>query len=743
MGISSVNIIPNFIICTINIRLLLILVNKNSIVFLWKGGGGLLDFKWLKASFGYKLLLFMFALLLMSGIFIGVPSYYIAVSELDLKGEMVLKNSVEGALHLIEAKQEAVSRGELTLEEAQEQVREALIGKKNTDGTRTITSSIDLGKDGYFVAYSRDGVELMHPMLEGQNVWEVTSKGKDAFYLVQDQIAKGLNGGGFTYYSWELPHSQLIGAKVSYAKLEPRWNWVVVATSYMASYNAGAVGIMRVMVFTLILLLGFGGIISYRYVKASTKPIEAVAEAMKDAEVGLYKPIESLDREDEIGQLVEGFNSMVSAIHSAYEDLLAQQQKADFYAYYDRQSGLPNMNRLREYVGERMAEEKLKGQMVLLQISVYDNLVSLYGSEYGEDLMCRIGGFIAKYQEDSNQIARVSVSEFAAWIEQWSESQLIEQLFKLKMVLDIEIENWGFGKLVDYAIGFSKFPKDGDNFDTCFQMASIALNHAKTLPERIMGFDDALYRHMDQEAKMLEEAALYLNSDAFYPVYQGKYHEGKGCFIGVEALARWDSIQFGSVSPGIFIPMLTKAGLMHVFSEVMLEKVMMGLEAVRQRYGPEVSVSVNIPHEFFYREDLLSLLDELMIRHQVPPQAIVLEITEDTFIRSTAFISAQINALRAKGIKVSLDDFGTGYSSLNYLTTIRFDEIKIDKRFIDDLQHSERARQLLTHIVALAKTFDAEVVAEGVESKEQVEIIVASGCDIIQGYIYSKPHKIH
>lgn len=703
----------------------------------------MLNLKWLRASFGYKLLLFMIALLLMSGLFIGIPSYYIAVSELDLKGEMVLKNSVEGALHLIEAKQEAVRRGELTLSEAQEQVREVLIGKKNADGTRTITSSIDLGKDGYFVAYSLDGVELMHPMLEGQNVWEVTSKGKNAFYLVQEQIAKGTQGGGFTYYSWKLPHSQLIGAKVSYAKLEPEWNWVVVATSYMASYNAGAVGIMRVMFFTLILLLGFGGIISYRYVKASTKPIVAVANAMKDAELGLYQPIEALDRQDEIGHLVDGFNSMVSAIHRGYEDLMAQQQKADYYAYYDRQSGLPNMNRLREYVGERMLEERVKGQLVLLQVSVYDNLVSLYGSEYGEDLMCRIGGFVAKYQEGSNQIARVSVSEFAAWIEQWSEAQLIEQLFKLKTVLDIEIENWGFGKLVDYAIGFSKYPKDGANFDSCFQMASIALNHAKTLPERVMGFDDALYRHMDQEAKMLEEAALYLNSDAFYPVYQGKYHEGKQCFVGVEALARWDSLQFGSVSPAVFIPMLTKAGLMNLFSEIMLEKVMVGLSAIRKHYGPEVSVSVNIPHEFFYREDLLSLMDELMARHQIPPRAIILEITEDTFIRSTAFISSQINGLRSMGIEVSLDDFGTGYSSLNYLTKIKFDEIKIDKSFIDDLQHSDRARQLLTHIVALAKTFDAQVVAEGVESKAQVDIIVESGCDIIQGYIYSKPHKIH
>lgn len=686
--------------------------------------------------------MFMFALLLLSGVFIGIPSYYIAKNELDSKGEMVLKNSVEGALKLIEARQEAVKRGELSLQEAQEQVREVLIGKKTSDGTRVITSDIDLGKDGYFVAYSLDGTEVMHPMLEGQNVWQVTSKGKEPYYLVQDQITKGMKGGGFTYYSWELPHSQLIGEKVSYSKLDPNWNWIVVATSYMASYNSGAVGIMRVMFFALVLLLGFGGIISYRYVKASTKPIETVAEAMKDAELGVYKPIECVEREDEIGHLVDGFNSMVSAIHTAYEDLLAQQQKADFYAYYDRLSGLPNMNKLREYVGERMVEERMKGQMVLLQVSVYDNLVSLYGSEYGEDLMCRMGNFIAKYQEGSNQIARVSVSEFAAWIEQWSESQLLEKLFRLKASLDVEIENWGFGKLVDYAIGFSKYPKDGSNFDACFQMASIALNHAKTLPERIMGFDDALYKHMDQEAKMLEEAALYLNSDSFYPVYQGKYHEGKRRFVGVEALARWDSIQFGKISPSIFIPMLTKAGLMNLFSEIMIEKVVKELPEIRRQYGEDVSVSVNIPHEFFYREDLMTLMAEMIERHEVAPHALILEITEDTFIRSTQFISKQVDGLRQMGIKVSLDDFGTGYSSLNYLTKIQFDEIKIDKSFIDDLQHNERARELLKHIVSLAQTFDAQVVAEGVETKEQVEIIVNSGCDVIQGYIYSKPKAI-
>lgn len=697
---------------------------------------------WLKASFSYKLIAFMFALLLLSGVFIGVPSYYIAKNELDSKGEMVLKNSVEGALQLINAKQQSVAQGEVSLEEAQEQVREILIGKRLEDGTRKITSEINLGKDGYFVAYSLEGVEVMHPMLEGQNVWRVESKGSSPFYLVQDQIAKGINGGGFTYYSWELPHSQLIGDKVSYAKLDPNWNWIVVATSYMQSYNSGAVGIMRVMFGALVLLVGLGGIISYRYVRTATKPIENVAKAMKDAELGVYRPIQNELRTDEIGHLVDGFNSMVSAIHTAYEDLLAQQQKADYYAYYDQLSGLPNMNKLREYVAQRISQEKMKGQLVLLQVSIYDNLVSLYGNEYGEDLMCRIGNFIVKYQEGSNQIARVSVSEFAAWIEQWSEPQLVEQLFKLKTALDIEIENWGFGKLIDYAIGFSKYPKDGSNFDACFQMASIALNEAKSLPERVMGFDDALYQHMDQEAKMLEEASLNLNSDAFYPVYQGKYHVGSDIFVGVEALARWDSAQFGKISPAVFIPMLTKAGLMNLFSEIMLEKVMMELPLIQSSFGANVSVSVNIPHEFFYREDLMVLMETLMQRHQVPQNTLILEITEDTFIKSTEFISTQVNGLRDMGIKVSLDDFGTGYSSLNYLTKIQFDEIKIDKSFIDDLQHNKRARELLKHIVSLAKTFDAQVVAEGVEIKEQVEIIVASGCDVIQGYVYSKPKAL-
>ena len=181
----------------------------------------------MKLTIRKKLILISSALLILPILVLGSISYLNAKSQLDDKGETILKNGVRQAMQLIESKKTEVERGKITLEKAQEEVRVILLGEKDADGKRPISKNIDLGENGYFIAYTGEGVEAMHPSLEGVDVWDVEDKGGNGQKFVQEQIAVAKAGGGFVDYDWTLPASEKIGTKISYQEYDPDWNWVV------------------------------------------------------------------------------------------------------------------------------------------------------------------------------------------------------------------------------------------------------------------------------------------------------------------------------------------------------------------------------------------------------------------------------------------------------------------------------------------------------------------------------------
>lgn len=700
--------------------------------------------KWNDKPLSNRLLAFILGLLLFSCLVVGIPSYWIAKEELNKKGETILKNSVEMALQLIDAKNTEVEKGTLSLEEAQEQVKQYLLGQKNSDGTRNIDSSIDLGENGYFIVYSLEGDEIMHPTLEGDNVWWVLDKGAQPFYLVQDQISKGSRGGGFSYYTWNLPGSEEMGSKVSYAKLDSHWNWVVTATSYMKAYNQGAKGIMAVMLTASMMLLLLGGYISISFVKGITTPIQKVLEGMKDAEAGTFRDLDISHRADELGSLINGYNSMVGAVNHAYEDLLSQEQKAHYYAYYDSISGLPNENLFREQVAMRMALKPENGYLILVSIKDYEFINSYYGSAYGEKIIELLGSALGKFQEDSQMVARYTVNEFAGWVENWSQNQILENMKRLREFLYKTLAEQGYAKLLTFHISYAEFPKQGVNYDICFQKAAIAMQYAREHDlEESIGFEDFMYDQLERESSIRSLAEVAMMEDQFQLYYQEKVDLRNKKVSGVEALARWHSGTLGWISPGDFIPVFNKSNLMIPFSIYILNKALDEFPKICDKYGNTVTLSINISPIFFFRDDFVALVQTAISERGINPAQIVLEITEDIFIESLELIQEKANELRTFGVKISLDDFGTGYSSLNYLTSIHFDEIKIDKSFIDFLLKDEKAFSLFKLIVDIANTFNYDVVAEGVETQEQVDFIHAVGCHLIQGYIFSRPEPLN
>ncbi|AYC30081.1 methyl-accepting chemotaxis protein [Paenisporosarcina cavernae] len=250
-----------------------------------------------------KLLSITFILLLVPSLLIGTISYITAKNSLNESGQTMIKNAVTQAIQMIDGYQQQVDAGEITLEEAQEQVKTYLLGEKQADGTRPNTNPIDLGKNGYFVVYDEQGNEVAHPSLEGKNVIDV--KDVNGKFLVQEQIKAAQNGGGFVQYSWAFPDNpDRIGEKIMYNDLDPNWGWVVTAGSYMEDFNAQSNSILWILAWTIGISLIVGAVIIYLLSNHLSRPINAVKHQLNRlSENDLTGTFEPFKRKDEIGEL--------------------------------------------------------------------------------------------------------------------------------------------------------------------------------------------------------------------------------------------------------------------------------------------------------------------------------------------------------------------------------------------------------------------------------------------------------
>ncbi|SOC18280.1 methyl-accepting chemotaxis sensory transducer with Cache sensor [Ureibacillus xyleni] len=267
----------------------------------------------MKRSIQGKLFAYSFLLLLIPTLIIGAVSYYEAKNSMDELGEQVIKNSVESALQLIESVNQEVENGTLELEEAQEQVKTALIGKMNDEGKRDITYPGNLGENGYIYILGEDGTLLGHPTREGDNLWnDQDSSGQ---YFIREVKERALEGGGFTYYEFELPGQSVVAPKLIYSKLDPNWNWIVASGTYNQDFNAPANDLLFAIILTMIVALIIGAITTIMFSKHFAVPLMKLSNRVNEVAKGnLTVEIEELQRTDEVGLLNNGFNHMVQQL---------------------------------------------------------------------------------------------------------------------------------------------------------------------------------------------------------------------------------------------------------------------------------------------------------------------------------------------------------------------------------------------------------------------------------------------
>ncbi|MFW2487466.1 methyl-accepting chemotaxis protein [Clostridium chromiireducens] len=261
-----------------------------------------------------KLILVMILLLSIPVLVLGLVSYYVARGELENSGKILLKNSVEMTLQVIDANQKLVDKGYLTLDEAQERVKEYMLSEKQADGTRKINQNLSLGKSGYLFAYTQNGVEAVHPSLEGKSVLDYKDKKTSALF-VKDQIKVANDGGGYLTYWWTLPNSDKISDKITYQKTDPHWGWVVCAGTYMSDFNVGSNNILITTLIILLAVLIIGSAVIMIFAKHISAPIKEISNAVDIVASGnLNIKIGRIKNRDEIGNLNNSFEIMVKNV---------------------------------------------------------------------------------------------------------------------------------------------------------------------------------------------------------------------------------------------------------------------------------------------------------------------------------------------------------------------------------------------------------------------------------------------
>jgi len=259
-------------------------------------------------------------LLAIPTLIVGLMGYNASKNNLDESGKIQLKNNVRHVIGMIEVLDEEVKKGVLPLEEAQEQVKEYILGKKDSQGNRPINKDIDIGEHGYYFVLDEMGIELAHPNIEGSSLMEYRDKNGQVVIdfesekpIAEVMIEKAKNGGGFTYFDWVLPNNpHKIAPKITYSEMDPRWGWVICAGSYMMDFNSGANEILNILVITFSFSLAVGAMITIMFANRITLPIlKMTDQAQRVAKGDLTVQPLKVNRSDEVGRLTRDFNSMI------------------------------------------------------------------------------------------------------------------------------------------------------------------------------------------------------------------------------------------------------------------------------------------------------------------------------------------------------------------------------------------------------------------------------------------------
>ncbi|MFG1277850.1 bifunctional diguanylate cyclase/phosphodiesterase [Xanthobacter autotrophicus] len=414
--------------------------------------------------------------------------------------------------------------------------------------------------------------------------------------------------------------------------------------------------------------------------------------------------------------------------------------KSEYLALHDPVTSLPNRLLMTEFLAGALSSPQESRRMLAvfcLDLDNFPHFDTLFGPTAGDLILAETARRIRRCVRDRDLVARVDAERFVVVATGVGDAKAVDGLARrLLLALNAPVGlPSGASAYPQANMGVSLAPLDAEDAEGLVRCAELALVQSKAAGPGICSyFADDMNDEMSGRRTLESDLRRAIVADEFVLLFQPRCDARSLKLLGVEALIRWDHPQLGLLAPDAFVPLAEKSGLVIPIGEWVLRKACDTISRL-----PELNVSVNVSVVQFRNDALVDTVDAVLKSTRVAPHRLELEITESVLIENAEKALEVLAGLKGLGVRLSMDDFGTGYSSLGYLRTFPFDALKIDRRFVGDLDESKDALAIVQAILGLGRALGLQVVAEGVETESQLAILRADTCDEVQGFFLGRP----
>lgn len=478
------------------------------------------------------------------------------------------------------------------------------------------------------------------------------------------------------------------------------------------------------------------------------RPLQKLGEAAREIGKGNFLAPISVASRSEVGILARSLKDMGRELHDS-------NKQVRYLAYHDALTGLPNRTMFGEYLQQALEQNRhSRSPLAILFVDVDDfkSVNDSLGHQVGDALLARVADrlrsclrgedWLARPSPSSGELlARLGGDEFTVCLPRVRGPQdAVTVARRILHTLAQPVDVRGYELHVTASVGITLFPADGEDVDSLLKNADLAMYAAKERGKgRYQLYSDSLNATALQRLTMERRLREALGRDEFVLHYQPILELATGRVVCLEALLRWQDPTLGLLMPNQFIPLAEETGLIVPLGEWVLRCACAQMKAWIEAGLPRVSVSVNISGIQVGRSELDRLVREALEETRLAPQFLEIELTETSIMLAQDSAAQVLNSLRDMGIRISLDDFGTGYSSLSYLQNFPVDTIKIDRSFVEDITRGEGHTAIVLAVLAMADSLGLQVVAEGIETEQQLAFLKQKGCHLGQGYLFSRP----
>lgn len=418
--------------------------------------------------------------------------------------------------------------------------------------------------------------------------------------------------------------------------------------------------------------------------------------------------------------------------------LKATQERANFLAEHDTLTGLPNRNYVSVVLEQRILQMYARGDegaLIFIDLDHFKDINDSLGHEAGDRLLVEIANRLKRLVGNCENIARLGGDEFLVWMGPIADRREVdERICELKQQLSEPMMLQGRTVRVTPSIGVSLCPADGKNINELMRHADLAMYHAKDLGRNEAAFfTQEMSEAVDSRINLESELIVALEEEQFSAYFQPRVDVQTGEIRGAEALVRWFHPERGMVSPADFIPACEDSGLIGQLGKFVLTQAVVAQRAWAES-GHVLKISVNLSPVQFAGETLVEDFIQIVEDNGGNPKCLELEITESVLLGNDQMTISKLQTLVNYGFHIAIDDFGTGYSNLSYLHRYPISCLKIDRSFIAQL---DTAQPIIELIISMARLFDLDVVAEGVETAAQLQALKGHDCQEYQGFFYA------